>query len=190
MGPLESMAIASELVAGESEYGAQNGSRPILPGVMMRCQESLLRVASRITGDSGCAEDIVQDTFLTILQNGATFKGASSPETYLYRIVINKSIDERRKNRRRRAMHGAMQWEQAPAEVPEQEAASNRALVRVLLDSIPDKFRVPLMLAEFEGLSYEEIAHMLNISLNTVCTRIFRGREKLRRALEKTGWTL
>jgi RNA polymerase sigma-70 factor (ECF subfamily) len=62
-----------------------------------------------------------------------------------------------------------------------------KELVRKLLCKVPDEFRIPLVLAEVDGMSYAEIAETLHISLNTVRTRIFRAREKFRKELKRMG---
>jgi RNA polymerase sigma-70 factor, ECF subfamily len=65
-----------------------------------------------------------------------------------------------------------------------------KEIVRKLLSTIPEKFRIPLVLVEIDGMSYTEIAETLHISLNTTRTRIFRAREKLRKELIDMGWML
>jgi RNA polymerase sigma-70 factor, ECF subfamily len=151
-------------------------------------QQALVNVAYRITNDIESARDMVQDTYATILENEGAFNGSSSLKTYLYRIVINKSIDFRRKRERRWTVLDAFGREQAlTARRPEQDA-DTRDLVRKLLGEIPDKYRIPLLLAEVDGMSYEEIAETLRISTNAARTRVFRCREKMRKVLGQSGW--
>jgi RNA polymerase sigma-70 factor (ECF subfamily) len=148
-----------------------------------------LGVAFRITNDVECAEDIVQDACVAALEKTSEFRALSSLKTYLYRIVINKSIDARRRRilwwnllETRRdelsdTLHGGR--ESANADMLES--------VRIAIDRIPNRFTIPFLLAEVDGMSYEEIADVLQVTLNTVRTRIFRCREKLRKQLKKTG---
>ena len=114
------------------------------------------------------------------------FKGNASPKTYLYRIVINRSIDHVRRIKRSKNVLEFIFRERCELS----SGGDNyeiKELMKKLFASIPPSFKVPLILAEVEGMTYEEIADMLKLSLNTVRTRIFRCREKLRKELEKLG---
>jgi RNA polymerase sigma-70 factor, ECF subfamily len=155
---------------------------------LVACRQSLINVAAHIMNDSEAARDIVQDTYVTVLEKGNAFNGCSSLKTYLYRIVINKSIDARRRERRREVF-GVFGRERAAQGCDPERDADNRDLVSKLLAEIPDTYRIPLVLAEVDGMSYEEIAETLRISMSAVRTRVFRCREKLRKVLEKNGWT-
>jgi len=146
----------------------------------------LINVAYRITNDSETAKDIVQDACLSVMESTDQFRGSASPKTYLYRIVINRSIDHVRKKKRSRNLLEIMFRERV--ELPSNgDRYEIKELTKRLFAAIPPAFRVPLILAEVEGMTYEEIADMLKLSLNTVRTRIFRCREKLRQGLEKMG---
>jgi RNA polymerase sigma-70 factor (ECF subfamily) len=156
---------------------------------MTRYHQSLVGVAFRITGDIETALDIVQDSYTSILQAPGNFKGASSLKTYLYRIVINKSIDSRRRRFRwfgilEKITHETAYQHQADAD----ENSDKNEFLRKTLDKIPDSFRIPFLLAEADGMSYEEIADSLNVAINTVRTRIYRCKEKVRKELNKAGY--
>jgi RNA polymerase sigma-70 factor (ECF subfamily) len=156
---------------------------------MTRYQQPLVGVAYRITGDIEAARDIVQDTYTSILQTPGNFNGASSIKTYLYRIVINKSIDSRRRRIRwlgilEKIVHETAHQPQANVD----EDSDKYVLLRAALDKIPDSFRIPFLLAEADGMSYEEIADLLKVAINTVRTRIYRCKEKLRKKLNKAGY--
>jgi len=151
-------------------------------------QQVLINVAYRITNDMESAKDIVQDTYLKVLESKDEFKGASSLKTYLYRIVINKCIDAKRRRARWGSLVDLITKESVENSQDALEKAEDKALVRKILNTIPQKFRVPLILAEVEGMSYAEIADILKLSLNTIRTRIFRCRRKLRKEFEKAGY--
>lgn len=148
-------------------------------------------MAYRIINDAEHAQDIVQETYLTVLQKGQNFLGQSSLKTYLYRIVINKSIDCKRRQGRLHAVLETFSREFLPdIGVPADDNDNdndNKELVRSLLRGVPDMFRVPMVLADVDGMSYGEIADILEVPLNTVRSRIARGRKKLRKQFEKTG---
>ena len=156
---------------------------------MTRYQQSLVGVAYRITGDIEAARDIVQDTYTSILQTPGNFNGASSIKTYLYRIVINKSIDSRRRRFRWLGILEKIVHETAHQPLANADEDSDKyVLLRAALDKIPDSFRIPFLLAEADGMSYEEIADSLKVAINTVRTRIYRCKEKLRKKLNKAGY--
>jgi RNA polymerase sigma-70 factor, ECF subfamily len=149
---------------------------------------SLIGIAYRITGDMESAKDVVQDTYVTVLKPDNAFGGFSSLKTYLYRIVINKSIDAKRHWKRRLSMLGSLNAEPSGTESNLIDEIDRKELVGKLLSKVPDEFRIPLVLAEVDCMSYAEIAETLHVSLNTVRTRIFRAREKLRKEFIKVGW--
>ncbi len=129
----------------------------------------------------------MQDAYVSVLNNPGGYAGTASVKTYLYRIVINKSIDiKRRLNRFWRLQKDFAEEirENARQDTKEFE---HTELVRAALKALRDKERIPLELVEMEGLSYHEIAEILNLSLDVVRIRIFRAREKLRTLLVKTG---
>jgi RNA polymerase sigma-70 factor, ECF subfamily len=148
----------------------------------------LIAIAYRITGDMESAKDAVQEAYVAALMPDNTFGGFSSIKTYLYRIVINKSIDAKRHWKRRLSLLFSLHAEPSETESNLLDDIDRNELVRKLLSKIPDEFRIPLVLAEVDGMSYLEIAESLHISLNTVRTRIFRAREKLRKEFKKMGW--
>jgi RNA polymerase sigma factor (sigma-70 family) len=152
------------------------------------CRQTLISVAYRITNDGELAKDIVQDACLSTIETAGQFRGTASLKTYLYRVVINRSIDAVRKNKRSKNIFEIMSRDifehRSGAENYE-----SRDLVKRIFVSIPCEFKVPFILAEVDGMTYEEIADVLKLTLNTVRTRIFRCREKLRKELHKLGFT-
>jgi RNA polymerase sigma factor (sigma-70 family) len=146
---------------------------------------SLISIAYRITGDMESAKDVVQDTYVAALEPGNGFCGFSSLKTYLYRITINKSIDVKRQWKRRLSLLSGYLAEPSGTEPALVDEIDRKEVVRRILQKVPDEFRIPLTLAEADGMSYAEIAETLHISLNTVRTRIFRAREKLRKELKR-----
>ncbi|MBN1600435.1 MAG: RNA polymerase sigma factor [Chitinispirillaceae bacterium] len=151
---------------------------------MIENRAELISVAFRITFDKDAAEDIIQDISLSLCSSSEQFKGLSSPKTYIYRIVINRSIDYLRKIKRSRSLLNNIFFYQQP-ESSHGDLLETKDLASKVFMKIPEKFRVPLILAEIKELSYEEIAKTLSLPVNTIKTRIFRCREKLRIAYEK-----
>lgn len=146
------------------------------------------------------ADDAVQDAFLSAFRSLDSFEGKARVGTWLHRIAINASLMKLRSRRRasdteaeleelmpRFAPSGAfaraqVAWSEDPDDPLEREELC--AHVRECIDRLPDKFRVPLVLRDVEGLSNEEIAAQLGVSVNAAKIRAHRARQALRTLLE------
>jgi len=162
-----------------------------------RYQAMVFRLLYRILGNREEALHASQEVFLNIYQNMNSFRGDSSLKTWIYRIAINRAYNRCRWwNRARRretisleehlaaptrfSLSKALETSgQSPEEIllfhEEQEK------IRSSLQKLPVKQRVALVMRDIEGLTYEEIAENLQVSLGTVKSRIARGREELKR---------
>lgn len=154
----------------------------------------------RLTDDPEEARDLTQETFLRAFQHIDRFRGDADLKTWLYRIAINQARNRWRWWRRRRrdatvsldAPDG--QHEQSlgarlravNTADPEQEtlARERETVLRAALRTLGRSYRETVILRDVEGLSYEEIATALEISVGTVKSRLSRGRMELRRRLE------
>jgi RNA polymerase sigma-70 factor, ECF subfamily len=154
-----------------------------LNSCIVEYRDSLVSIAAGMIYDRENAKDIVQEVCLWVLENPDQFKGASSPKTYLYRIVINRCIDHIRKGKRTIALFDILLREKSKESRPDYIEVKD--LMNRLFVNIPGEFKAPLLLAEIDGMSYADIANTLNISLNTVKTRIYRCRERLQKELSK-----
>jgi RNA polymerase sigma-70 factor (ECF subfamily) len=162
--------------------------------LVSRYQTKLKNVAYGITLDREESEDLVQDVFLKAFRGIENFKGDSSIYTWLRRITVNESLNWLRKWKRRfRWQHRSLEQDaEYNIEIAsEEKGPENRYQEKQLsdsikegLDSLPEKSRAVLVLKEIEGLSYEEIGHLMGISKGTVSSRIFYAREKLREYLK------
>jgi RNA polymerase sigma-70 factor (ECF subfamily) len=161
-----------------------------------RFERPVYNLVSRLTDDAAEASDVVQEVFLKVFRNVSSFRGDSSLKTWVYRIAVNESRNYRRWFSRHRkcevAMeptpgetHGYLDWMTDPARSPLEQALDHekKALIETALSEVNPSYRAALVLREIEGLSYEEIAEILEISLGTVKSRILRGREALRERL-------
>jgi len=153
----------------------------------------------RLTADVEEARDLTQETFLRAFQSIARFRGEADLKTWLYRIAINQARNRWRWWRRRRrdltvSLDAPDNREQtlgatlanADAPNPEHEtlAREREARLTEALHNLSNAYREAVMLRDVEGLSYEEIAVTLEISVGTVKSRLSRGRLELRRKLE------
>ncbi|MGH9310328.1 MAG: RNA polymerase sigma factor [Vicinamibacterales bacterium] len=144
-----------------------------------------------ITRSPADTEDLAQDVFVKAFFGLARFEGRAQFRTWLQRIKVNHCLNHLRKTRGavmvdlddvEPASQGALMTEpQAHATV---ESADDRDRIVAVLDSMSDTLRVPLMLCDADGQSYEEIATQLSISLSAVKMRIKRGREEFRRRFD------
>jgi RNA polymerase sigma-70 factor, ECF subfamily len=162
-----------------------------------RHHSMVFRLLYRILGDREEALDVSQEVFLNIYQKMGAFKGDSSLRTWIYRIAINRAYNRCRwwnhlRRRQTISLEEHLNAEsrfsllntikttgQSPEEVlllrEERENLENA------LKKLPMKQRVALIMRDIEGLTYEEIAENLQVSLGTVKSRIARGREELKR---------
>ena len=154
----------------------------------------------RLLGDAEEARDAAQETFLKVYRGLNGFRGDSGLKTWIYRIAINQAMNQKRWWRRRhREETISLDLKRGESETtlgnllpgrgcsPEADAITSereRCMMRALSE-IKEEYRIALMLREIEELSYEEIAETLGISMGTVKSRIARGREELRRRVQK-----
>jgi RNA polymerase sigma-70 factor (ECF subfamily) len=132
------------------------------------------------------AQDAAQDVFVNAYRSFKNFTPRASLYTWLYRIAVNTCIDYKRKSQRLLLNDEATIIEiAAPGPSPEKVCESKEvtAVIQEALEALTPDFRAVIVLREIEGLSYEEIAEVLQISMGTVKSRISRAREELREHL-------
>ena len=146
----------------------------------------LYTLAFRLTADRQDAEDLVQETLLRVRRGLRTYRPGSM-EGWLTRIATNCFIDQTRRRRRRPEVplddDNDRDLRAAPGADDDLLATSISADVQAALMALPPEYRVPVVLCDVAGRSYEEIAETLSVPLGTVRSRIHRGRSLLRRAL-------
>jgi len=168
--------------------------------LIQRFEQPVFNIVSRLMDDPGDAGDVVQEVFLKIFRSISSFRQDSSLKTWIYRIAVNEARNHRRwfsRHRRQEVClegdarsfetesHRYQDWLPDPGRSPFDLALDREteALIEEALLKLNPKFRAALVLRELEGLSYEEIAEILDISLGTVKSRILRGRDALRKHL-------
>jgi RNA polymerase sigma-70 factor (ECF subfamily) len=151
-------------------------------------QDRVLTVVGRVAGAAD-AEDVAQETFIKAFGAIHRFEGQSALFTWLYRIAVNAARDHLAHRRRRPAvpLDERLVEPVAAGDGPDRalQRQDDRRRVRRALDKLPEPFRTTLVLREMEGHTYDEIASILEVSIGTVESRIFRARGKLRAILEK-----
>lgn len=147
-----------------------------------RHRERIFHVAFRVTGNADDAEELMQETFLTLHQEAATFEGRAKLTTWLTRIVLNKSINQSKQRQGRMGL--LRRWFGKPQHAgpaPQTDAA------QVLLDRVAPHHRAVLTLRYVQGHSYQEIARILDCPLGTAKSKLFQAHLALRESLGGKG---
>ncbi len=147
-----------------------------------RYRRPLYRFLFRRTGSPDRAEDLAQEVFVALMDGAGRYEPTGSFKSYLYRIASNLSAKEWRRYRRRVQLdhEPTSPGPPAPAQLAAKESAG---AVRAALFALAPDQRDPILLREYEDLSYAEIAAVLEIPTGTVKSRIARGKLALREAL-------
>jgi RNA polymerase sigma-70 factor (ECF subfamily) len=171
---------------------AQRGDKRAFDLLVVKYQRKLARLLSQFIRDAAEVEDVTQETFIKAYRSLSSFRGDSAFYTWLYRIGINAA-----KNflvaQKRRASTTTNEFDIEVAEnfeegsqlrelnTPENELMSKQIAqtVHQTLQALPEELRSAITLREIEGLSYEEIANIMNCPTGTVRSRIFRAREAI-----------
>jgi RNA polymerase sigma-70 factor (ECF subfamily) len=196
-----STAVKDARALGWSEVGADEAElvRRCAVGDQAACadlvnahERMIYQLAYHLLGTREEALDLSQEVFLRVFRTLGTFRGQSSLKTWIYRIVINQARNRQRWWRRRRqgdqisldqhvTAHGDLP-EKADQAAPDRVLARKQAAARLwaAMDRLPFDQRTAIVLREFDGLSYEEIAFSLDIAVGTVKSRLTRARQALR----------
>ncbi len=165
---------------------------------VMEYTPQLYAAALRMTRNPADAEDVLQETLLKAFRGYHTFKAGTNLKAWLYRILTNTYINKYRKQSRRPHEVELGELEDfylfnrlgAEGSSGAGRSAEDEALDRFVdqdikgaLESLPENFRIPVLLADVEGFSYKEIAKIMEVPIGTVMSRLHRGRKALQQAL-------
>lgn len=185
-GTTDDLSLIADCRAGRSDAFGD---------LVRRHQDRLYPTALRLTGRAEDALDLLQDAFLQSYRKLDGFHGESSFYTWVYRIMVNLALSERRKRTPRlfRGQAGAPAADPAaPTESTDPaaglERAEREALVQSALGRLAPDHRTVVVMKEFDGLRYEEIAEALGIPVGTVRSRLHRARSELRDLLTTAGF--
>lgn len=152
--------------------------------LVKRHKEKVRNIVYITMNNSALVDDIAQEVFITVYRNLKYFRFESQFTTWLYRITVNRCKDYLRKMNVRKIFSPLEEGN----EVTEfSTPTENKDVSRIVMDAIsklPVKLRMPLILKDIEGFSYQEISETLKCEMGTVKSRIFRGREKLKEILQ------
>jgi RNA polymerase sigma-70 factor (ECF subfamily) len=168
----------------------QQGDKRAFDLLVLKYQHRVRAIVGRYVHDHGEVDDVVQESFIKAYRALGKFRGDSQFYTWLYRIAVNTA-----KNflvaRSRRPPSSDVELEDAEhfvgnegltdIDTPENLAQGEelRAVVEAAIGGLPEDLRVAITLREMEGLSYEDIAHIMGCPVGTVRSRIFRAREAI-----------
>ena len=162
--------------------------------LVLKYQRRIERLIGRMVRDTNLVEDIAQETFIRAYRALSQFRGEAQFYTWLYRIAVNtakKALGDLKRDPlvSENALRGgdeedetsAVENELTTAETPETVLAAKEiaAAVNSAMEALPEELRQAVTLREIEGLSYEEIAEVMNCPIGTVRSRIFRAREAI-----------
>jgi RNA polymerase sigma-70 factor (ECF subfamily) len=176
---------------------AKAGDMGAFEDLVRRYDRNVFRIAQHITQNREDAEDVVQDAFLKAFQNLGQFQGQSKFYTWLVRIAVNEALMKLRKRRPERfvSLDEDVKTEEdsMPREIadwsPNPEQQYNQAELKDILgktiQGLPPGFRTVFVLRDVEGLSTEETAEALELSIPAVKSRLLRARLQLRERLNK-----
>jgi RNA polymerase sigma-70 factor (ECF subfamily) len=166
----------------------QGGDRSIYRVLVDRHKDRVRNVVYSIFRDQDIVDDMAQEVFIKAYEALPNFRFESSFYTWLYRITVNKARDEMRKRKVKRFFSLDLMTEQRenhPAlQTPAPHDMGVADMVTAALDRLPEKFRMPVILKDIEGLSYDEIAEALDCEVGTVKSRLSRARAMLRAILK------
>ena len=174
------------------------GSQPAFERIVRRYQRPVISLIARLLGDGwdrSLAEDLAQETFVKAYLKLSAFDSSRRLSSWLFRIAHNTAIDAMRRARVRSPAAGreasdAAVLEQAPAPRlpdPLETQALGRALETALAGLRPE-YRAAIALRYEEGLSFEEVAHVLNVPESTARSYVHRARKQLAEQLTEAGW--
>lgn len=183
MNPPSDQSLIDQTLAGRREAFGQ---------LVERYQHRLYHGLLHALGSAEDAQDVAQDAFVNAFEKLASFKGQAAFYSWLFRIALNAGVSAKRKTRRmtasveaRREATGLEPTDNDPSNEPSHamHVSDRQRLVRQALSELSDEFRIALVLKEMDGMSYEEIATVVDVPLGTVRSRIHRARLELRAKL-------
>lgn len=185
--------LSSELPS----YRQQAHRRTEFENLANRYHKQAYNIAYRMTGNHADAEDLTQESFLRAFRFFGNYRRDWPFDNWLYKIMSNLFVDDLRRKPKARLqsldqpLENGSRSDDIYLEIPDAASNPERMMLSQELDehvqraltSLPSDFRMTVILADIEGMSYEEISRTMNCSLGTVRSRLHRGRKLLRSRL-------
>ncbi len=182
----QAAAMTQQIIDGRVIVACQQGDSEAFRLLFEAYKDKVFSIAVySFGGDRSVADDVTQQIFLKLFTAIRKFRGEAEFTTWLYRMVVNACLDERRRRRR------FLPWgETMPSKIGEKKPQEKQyarleiaEAVRVAISELKPKFRLPILLKYVEGMSYEEIANVMGCAKGTVASRLNRGHSELARRL-------
>lgn len=184
---MERAAMAEQLIDGRVIEACQQGDREAFQLLFEAYKDKVFSIAVySIGGDRTAADDVTQQIFLKLFTAIGQFRGESEFTTWLYRLVVNACLDERRRRKRLLPWGKTVAMNNPGDRKPQEKQYARLEIaeaVRAAIGELKPKFRLPILLKYIEGLSYEEIASVMGCSKGTVASRLNRGHGQLAKRL-------
>lgn len=161
-------------------YGKKSVARAAFDEIYRRYSSKIYTYCSRIIGDSELAEDVFQEAFLKFYESSNVQRDMTNVSAYLFRIARNLCINEKQRKHHSFISLEDVSFSLADKSVDKTERAE---LVNTALEALPKMYREVLVLKEFLGFSYSEIADILETTLPSVRIRIYRAKQKIKELL-------
>lgn len=205
--PEVALATTAEFVSDEEAQFIERlktGEAAAFDTLVVRFSADIYALLWRITDNSEEARDLTQETFLRVVQSIKSFRGDANLKTWLFRIAINQARNRRRwwmarqqnatvsldaeneRSGQALSLHETLADETRASPEAEMLQREQSACLREALQKLSPQFREAVVLRDIKGLSYEEIAAALEISVGTVKSRIARGREELKKKIKRS----
>lgn len=181
-------AMIEPTIDGQVIEACRNGDRDAFRVLFEAYKDKVFSIAVYCIGDKSVADDVTQQIFLKLFTAVRQFRGESEFTTWLYRMVVNACLDERRKRRRLLPWGDTTVMSNLSDRKPQEKSFARIEVaeaVRSAIGELKPKFRLPILLKYIEGLSYEEIAVVMGCSKGTVASRLNRGHSQLAKKLAR-----
>ena len=174
---------------------AQNGDLDSFNTLILHYQDSVFNTALRILGDEDLAQDAAQEAFISAFRSISSFRGGSF-KAWIMRTVTNACYDELRRQKRRPTTPlepetsdgeemDSPKWMADPSMTPAEKSEADELehAIQHCLDALPTNFRTAVVLADIQGMDYNEVAAASRVPLGTIKSRLSRARLRLRECL-------
>lgn len=184
--------IKKEIKSGEELLitALKDGDQDAFRQIIEAYQESIIRVCRGFVGNHEDAEDVAQDVFIQLYKSASRLRGEAKLSTWLYRVAVNKSLNHLRSFKARRGSahveiaHGTQTSSDNYSD-DSITASDHRKALQQAINMLPRNQKTAFILQKYEELSYEEISMVMEMSLSSVQSLIFRAKQNLQDKLKE-----
>ena len=173
--------------------GLQNKDFKVFEEIVNSYQSMVVNLCHSMTGSLEDAEDLAQEVFIKVWEKSSRFRGDSSLQTWIYRIAINTSLNFTRKNKFNTFFQSIESIFESPGsqDNPHKslESKEQQNQIQMAIQTLPENQRIALTLRTFKDHSYAEISEIMDVSVGSVESLIFRAKKNLKKKLVKYYFT-